>query len=122
MKSCLMQNEALPALSSGEAVSPRALSMGDRCFYLAFAGNSAHTKDSYHIFLFQVRRKCVSPGSKKHALWRGRLGQENSSGKTKKQCLVKPEWSKTMSDLRRGGHHQSNMMFKGPEVIKRKKR
>lgn len=29
MKSCLTQNEALPALTSGEAVSRRALSMGD---------------------------------------------------------------------------------------------
>lgn len=29
MKPCLMQNEALPALSSGEAVSRRGLSMGD---------------------------------------------------------------------------------------------
>lgn len=29
MKSCLMQNEVLPTLSSGEAVSPRAFSMED---------------------------------------------------------------------------------------------
>lgn len=42
--------------------------------------------------------------------------------KARKQGLAKPEWSRTMSDLRGGGHHQSNMMFKGPEVIKRKKK
>lgn len=75
-KPCLMQNEALPALCSGEAVHPRTPRIGDWCFHPAFAGNSAHTKGSYYT-LFQVRMKHVSPGSEKYALWTGSLGQGN---------------------------------------------
>lgn len=79
-------------------------------------------KGSYPTLLFPAGMKHVSPDSKKFALWRvGKCLIREKRLESTEEWFAKPKRTRTMSDLRRGGHHRSDVMCRGPEVVKRKK-